>query len=139
MGELWDIDDMKKEKSCGCVIIKNGKILLIQQTDEVWGFPKGHVEQGETEEETAIREVKEETNLDVEIEKDKRYTLKYVTDNGIFKQVVLFVARKIGGEEKRQESEIKSMRWLNYDDAIKTITYDNTRELLKRIWQERSL
>lgn len=131
--------DMIKEKSCGCVIIEGEKVLLIQQNDEVWGFSKGHVEQGETEAETAIGEVKEETNLDVEIDKNKRYTLEYITDNGIFKQVVLFVARKIGGEERRQESEIKSMKWLNYEDAIKTITYDNTRELLKRIWQEKSL
>ncbi len=65
--------------------------------------------------------------------------MEYVTDKGIFKQVVLFIARKIGGEESKQESEIKSMKWLNYEDAIKTITYDNTRELLQRIWQEKSL
>ena len=62
---------MEKEKSCGAIIIKNKKVLLIQQTDGFWGFPKGHVEQNETEEQTTIREVKEETNLDIEI--DSKY------------------------------------------------------------------
>ena len=52
--------ELKKEKSCGCVIIENNKVLLIlQQNDAYWGFPKGHVENGETEIQTAKREVKE--------------------------------------------------------------------------------
>ena len=40
---------MKKEKSCGTIIIENNKVLLIQQTDNAWGFPKGHVENNEKE------------------------------------------------------------------------------------------
>ena len=63
------MNSLKKEKACGCIIIENGQVLLIQQTEGHWGFPKGHVEEGETELETAIREVKEETNLDVEVDK----------------------------------------------------------------------
>ena len=74
------MNNLKKEKSCGCVIIENDKVLLIKQIQGNWGFPKGHMEVGETEVETAIREVKEETNLDVEINENKRYTLEYVTD-----------------------------------------------------------
>ena len=126
------MNEVKKEKSCGCIIIKNGKVLLIQQTEGHWGFPKGHMELGETEIETAKREVKEETNIDVEINKDKRYVLEYTTDKGIFKEVVLFIAKKINGDERYQVSEIKTMEWLTYKDAIDRITYDNTRELLKR-------
>jgi len=133
------MNDMKKEKSCGCIIIEKGKVLLIQQTKGHWGFPKGHVESGETEIETAKREVKEETNLDVEIDENKRYTMEYITDKGTLKQVVLFIARKTNGNEKYQESEIKSMKWMNYEDAIKTITYDNTRELFNKILKEENL
>ena len=43
---------MKHEKSCGAVIIKNNKVLVLQQVAGHWGFPKGHVEKGETEVET---------------------------------------------------------------------------------------
>ena len=127
------MNNLKKEKSCGCIIIEKDKVLLIQQTKGHWGFPKGHVEAGETEIETAIREVKEETNLDVEINENKRYTMKYITDKGTLKQVVLFIAKKINGNERYQESEIKSMKWVTFEDAIKTITYDNTRELFIKI------
>ena len=133
------MNEAKKEKSCGCIIIKNGKVLLIKQTEGHWGFPKGHMELGETEIETAKREVKEETNIDVEINKDKRYVLEYTTDKGIFKEVVLFIAKKINGDERYQVSEIKTMEWLTYKDAIDRITYDNTRELLKRVLREEKL
>ena len=51
---------MKTEKSCGAFIIKDGKVILIQQLDGFLGFPKGHVEGNETEEQTAIRDIKEE-------------------------------------------------------------------------------
>ena len=133
------MNSLKKEKACGCIIIENGQVLLIQQTEGHWGFPKGHVEEGETELETAIREVKEETNLDVEVDKNKRYMVEYVTDKGILKEVVLFIAKKIGGSEKYQESEIKSMEWMSFEDAINIITYDNTRELFKKILKEENL
>ena len=49
------------EKSCGAIIFNDGKVLVVKQTSGFYGFPKGHVEIGETEKETAIRETKEET------------------------------------------------------------------------------
>lgn len=127
---------MKHEKSCGCIIIEDKKVLLIKQTNGIWGFPKGHVEKNETELETAAREVKEETNLDVEIDANKRYTMEYVTDKGKLKQVVLFVAKCTGGEIKAQECEVNEIKWLDFDKAVETITYENTRELFKEILKD---
>ena len=124
-----------EEKSCGCIIINDGKVLLVKHNIGHWDFPKGHVEEGETEEETARREVKEETNLDVEIDISKRYINEYYTDKGNHKTVVLFVAKKIGGEEKNQE-EINELKWIPLQDAIDVITYDNTKELFKKVLQE---
>ena len=133
------MNNLEKEKACGCIIIERGKVLLIQQIQGHWGFPKGHVEAGETEIETAIREVKEETNIDVEINENKKYTMEYITDKGVPKQVVFFIAKKISGDETNQESEIKSMKWLNFKDALKMITYENTRELFEKILKEENL
>ena len=130
------MNNLKKEKSCGCVIIEDEKVLLIKQVQGNWGFPKGHMEVGETEVETAIREVKEETNLDVEINENKRYTVEYITDRNTHKEVVFFIAKKISGDEKYQESEITAMKWMNFDDAMKTITYDNTKKLFSNILKE---
>ena len=124
---------MEKEKSCGCIIFKDDKVLLIQQTQGHWGFPKGHVEEGETEAETAKREVKEETNVDVEIDESKRYVETYKMPNGVMKDVIYFVAKPIGGEIKKQEEEVKNIKWLTFDEAINTITYENTKELFKKV------
>ena len=121
----------KREKSCGCIIVDGNKVLLIQQTKGHWGFPKGHVEEGETEVETAAREVKEETNLDVVIDSQKRFEDEYLTDKGTIKQVVFFLAKKIGGDEEMQVEEIKTMQWFTFEEALKTLTYDNTKRLLE--------
>ena len=60
---------MRKEKSCGALVVRRGKneteILLIKHNGGHWAFPKGHVEAGESEEQTALREVQEETGLTV--------------------------------------------------------------------------
>ena len=130
---LGKVQNKPTEKSCGCIIINDDKVLLIKQTKGHWGFPKGHVEKSETEIETATREVKEETNLDVAIDENKRYTMKYVTDKGKLKEVVLFIAKCVGGEIERQESEISDIKWLDFNEALKKITYDNTRELFKKV------
>ena len=129
----------KKEKACGCIIIENNKILLIQQTKGFWGFPKGHVEAGETEIETAKREVKEETNLEVEIDTTKRYTMQYITDTNIDKEVVLFLARRVKGEEKYQASELIDMKWASYKEAMQLLTFDNTKKLLQKLGEEGSI
>lgn len=127
---------MKYEKSCGAIVIQGEKILVIQQAAGHWGFPKGHVEDGETEVETAIREIKEETNLDVEIDESHRYVEHYSPKEGVEKDVVLFVAKMIGGEIKAQEEEVQKIKWLSYEEAIQTITYDNSRSVLKEAWKE---
>lgn len=123
--------------SCGCIILEDNKVLLIQQTKGHWGFPKGHIEPGETEVETAIREVKEETNLDVAIEKSKRLEETYLTDKGTKKKVVFFLAKKIGGTEKMQEEEVKSIGWFPLEEAFEVITYENTKETLRKALEMR--
>lgn len=128
-----------EEKACGCIIIEDNKVLLIKQTSDQWGFPKGHVEHDETEEETAKREVKEETNLDVEINLNKRYEMFYTTDKGRYKQVVFFLAKKIGGEMQKQESEIKEIQWFDFQEALETFTFENTKELFEKVLKENHL
>jgi 8-oxo-dGTP pyrophosphatase MutT (NUDIX family) len=127
---------MKQEKSCGCIIIEDKKVLLIKQCNNTWGFPKGHVEDEETEIETAIREVKEETNLDVSVNVSKRYTMEYVTDKGNDKEVVLFMAKRINGKIKPQESEISDIAWVSFDKALELISYENTKEVFKKAIEE---
>ena len=83
---------MKKETSCGCIIFDketHSKVLIVYEKNRnFWGFPKGHIEEGETEIETALREVKEEVGLDVDIINENYvYILQYIIE---YSQVFMF-------------------------------------------------
>ena len=128
---------LKKEKSCGCIIVKDNKVLLIYEKNACcWGFPKGHMEEKETEIETALREIKEEVGLDVEINKNKRYILNYIIDDEIDKTTVLYLATSKNEKITIQESEIENAKWCDFDEAIKTLTFDNSKEIFKKVIEE---
>ena len=123
---------MKKEKSCGTIIIdSNKRVLLVKQKLGWVGFPKGHMEQGETEMETARRGTKEETNLDVIVDEKKRYTISYITSTQIDKEVVYFRAKPISYSLLPQEAEIAEIMWVDIDEAKQYLSFDN----LKQLWQ----
>lgn len=125
---------MKEEKSCGCIVLNNkNQVLLIHHNKGHWDFPKGHVEEGETEVQTAIREVKEETGIDVEVNEKYRYTTKYSPKEDVIKEVVFFLATNISDNKKAQLEEVSEVRWVNYEEAFKMITYDDTREILIKL------
>ena len=127
---------MKVEKSCGCIVIDGRNVLLVKQTKGHWSFPKGHMEEGESEIQTAVREVKEETNVDAIPDETKRYVEEYLMDNGNMKQVIYFVSKQESSNIKAQESEIAEITWLPFEKALETITYDNTRELLLKVLKD---
>ncbi len=127
---------MTYEKSCGIVpyIVINGETLyvLITQNNGITCFPKGHVEAGESEEETALRECREETKLEVDIIPGYRDTTTYyMPEYNAEKTVVYFLGKIKNLEYHKQDSEIKDIKMCNYKEALKAITYDNTRKILK--------
>ena len=125
---------MKQEKSCGCIVInEKNEVLLIHHNSGHWDFPKGHVEDGETEVETAIREVKEETGIDVKVNEKFRYTIVYSPKENIIKEVVFFLATNISNNKNPQLEEVSEVQWVEYNEALKIITYDDTRELLIKL------
>lgn len=125
---------MKNEKSCGAIIELNGKILLVQQKKSGnYGFPKGHILPNESEIEAAIREVKEETNVDIEINSEKRYSLSYIQNENINKEVVYFLARpKKTFEIINQEKEVSRVFWVDKEKVRETLTYEN----LRQVWDQ---
>ena len=127
---------MKYEKSCGCIIIHENKVLLVQHNAGHWDFPKGHMEENETELQTAIREVKEETNIDAMVQENKRYVIEYYPKEDTFKQVIFFLATCKTEKVKRQEAEIQNIEWLSFEDAIERITHINSKQLLEQVIQD---
>ena len=120
------------EKSCGAIIFNEDKVLVVKQTSGFYRFPKGHVEIGETEKETAIRETKEETGLDIKIISDKRYTQSYIVKENVHKDVVFFIAKLENNNEKRQVEEIEEILWIDINEVENILTYDS----LKELWKE---
>lgn len=134
---------MIKEKSAGAVIFRReaGKIkyLLLHYESGHWDFPRGHIERGETEEETARREIREETGIK---KLDflpgfrlahswfyrKRFDTKTVLSN---KTAILFLA-----ETKTHQVKISSehigYQWLSFDKAMKQLTFDNSKKILEK-------
>ena len=125
---------MEQEKSCGAIVInKNNKILLVHHNAGHWDFPKGHIENGETEEQTAIREVKEETNIDIIINNKYRYTTSYSPKENVMKEVVYFLAQNIDEDKKPQLEEVSEVKWFSLEEAMNTITYENSKEILNKL------
>lgn len=112
---------MKVEKSCGCIVIDGRNVLLVKQTKGHWSFPKGHMEEGESEIQTAVREVKEETNVDAIPDETKRYVEEYLMDNGNMKHVIYFVSKQASSNIKAQESEIAESRGYHLRKHLKQL------------------
>ncbi len=131
---------MKYEKSCGVIpfVIENGifKFLLVEQTNGVICFPKGHVENNENEYETAIRELKEETNIEVELlDGFREEMVYYMPEYDSTKTVVYFIGKMINFKYSMQESEITSIKLLNYEEAYNILQYDNIKEIFKKSYE----
>lgn len=119
---------MIHEKACGAVIVHDDQALLIYQNNGFWGFPKGHVEPGEPEEQTALRETKEETGLDIIIDPTTRYSFSYyIKRSNIDKEVVLFLAHLKNPTDftkiTKQNSEIQTIRWVPLAEVESTLTF----------------
>ncbi len=128
---------MLHEKSCGAIVYRrfhgNIEILLIKHINSGhWSFPKGHVEGDETELETARREIKEETGLDVILDQTFRETVSYSPRRDTQKVVVYFLALARNYDYVPQEEEIAEIRWVDIVRASHMLTYENDKTIVNK-------
>lgn len=127
---------MIKEKSCGAVIykIENNQIYVLLEKMKMGhiSLPKGHMEEGEDEIQTATREIKEETNLDVQIDISFREEVEYFPSPRVLKKVVFFISEYKDGELIPQEEEVNECYFLKGEDALKELTYNTDKEVVKK-------
>lgn len=128
---------MTHEKSCGAIVYRkhhgNIEILLIKHVNSGhWSFPKGHVESGETEVETARREIMEETGVDVIIDPTFRETVQYFPRKDTQKIVVYFIAKARNYDFIPQEEEIAEIKWVDIGHATTVLTYENDKSIVNK-------
>ena len=126
-------DNFDYENSCGAIVFNENteKILLVKMHNGNWGFPKGHIEKDETKEETAIREVLEETNVRIKIIPDFEREIKYIPNEKTIKKVTIFMGITQDEEVTIDTFEIEDFKWCTYEEALKLVTYKLQKDVLE--------
>ncbi len=126
-------DNFEYENSCGAIVFNENteKILLVKMHNGNWGFPKGHIEKDETKEETAIREVLEETNVRIKIIPNFEREIKYIPNEKTIKKVTIFMGITQDEEVTIDTFEIEDFKWCTYEEALKLVTYKLQKDVLE--------
>ncbi|MFP4376072.1 MAG: NUDIX domain-containing protein [Spirochaetales bacterium] len=126
-------------KSCGAVIYRRRLrkpefLVVLHEKGRHWGFPKGHANSGETEMETAVREIKEETGLHVTFREDFYERVYFLTPKERRKEVVFFLSRVGRHHVQVDPAEIREYRWLSYWETRDRLTYENSKLVLDKAY-----
>lgn len=117
-------------------VSENGFEVIIcgRDSDGVWGLPKGTPDAGESLEQTALREVSEETGLDVRILGKVGVVQYWFTADGVRynKRVHHYLMEAVGGDIGVHDEEYDRVEWRLADDAMKTLTFKNDRDMVAR-------
>ena len=128
---------MKHEISCGGVVYTRREddvyYVIIRHKGGHCGFPKGHMEPGETRQQTALREIREEVGLDCTLVdgfcEEQWYPLP--GKPGVIKQVIYFLARYADQEISAQPEEVADVYLLSYAEAMEMLSFEASRQILK--------
>ncbi|MHB9144362.1 MAG: NUDIX hydrolase [Symbiobacteriia bacterium] len=126
-----------REVSAGGIVFKTARptqLLLILDRYGHWTLPKGHVEPGETVEEAALREIREETGIQGKIiGKVGEASYTYQDYRGtVDKMVHYYLVEAVEGSPKPQLSEVREAKWFSIDDGIARFGYDNTLSIINK-------
>ena len=129
------------EKSCGAVLYTrdNGdpEYVIIQNKSGFFGFPKGHVENGETEKETALREIREEVGITPIFIDGFREVDEYPIPGkeGAIKQVVYFLAEYSHQAIVCQQAELRDAKPIRFEEAMDSLQFNRVKEILGKAHQ----
>ena len=117
-------------RAAGGVVARDGEVLLVHRPRyDDWTLPKGKAEDGESDEDCALREVWEETGLRCELE-DELPSTHYVDARGRPKRVRWWRMRVVGDDGFTPNEEVDELRWVDGDTAAALLTYERDGSLL---------
>jgi len=133
-------DQAKEERSAGGVVFRMDAgqplFLLIRDSYQNWGFPKGHIEPGEQADDAARREVSEETGLGGLVVRGAIDTIDWFfrfRGQLIHKSCQFFLMESVEAVTSPQRNEgITACRWITFEEAEMLISYSNARDVLRR-------
>jgi 8-oxo-dGTP diphosphatase len=118
-------------RSAGGIVVRDGRVLLVHRPRyDDWTLPKGKLEEDESWEEGALREVEEETGLACELGQEAGRT-RYVDSHGRNKEVRYF--RMTSDGEPRAQNEVDEIRWVALEEAGALLSYRRDTDLLSRL------
>lgn len=127
------------EYSAGGIVQDGSKILMVKvqnlEGEEIWTFPKGHIEKGEKVEQTALREVEEETGYRCEIINPfERVQYWFRRQNAVTKKTVTwFLMKPLEKTGVHDPEEILETQWVTLEDAQKLAKYKSDKKILKKL------
>lgn len=114
------------------IINKEINYLIILDFHNNWGFPKGHLEKDETLTQAALREIKEEVGIDVNLDENFKEELIYTMPNGVEKHSIYYIGRFDDQAPIKQLEEVQDIKILPYEQAINLISFDNMKGVLEK-------
>lgn len=130
----------EQEVSAGGVVVRGDEVLVIVPTrrgaqgQKVLALPKGHVDPGETPEQTAAREVREETGVEAELVEQLGEIRYFYQRSGVrvFKRVSFFLFAYRGGSVDDHDDEVEEVRWMPLREATTALSYEGERSMAAR-------
>ena len=121
---------LDQRNSSGAVVIEDGRVLLVQGYYG-WSFPKGKIESGETLEETAIREIREETGIHIKVDNHFRAVVPSAKP-GDTRTVAFFLGKSLEGMKEPIPDEVEYAEWVPVEKALELVRYEPDREVLRK-------
>lgn len=130
----------EQERSAGGLVVRDGQVIVIVPTrrgaqgQRVLALPKGHIDPGETSEQAAAREVREETGVEAELVEQVGEVRYFYQRNGkrIYKRVDFYLFAHRGGSLDDHDDEVEEARWLPLGEAAVQLSYEGERAMAER-------
>ena len=129
------MESLEVEISCGAVLFEERQgrryyVLVSSNKDDNCGLPKGHIEGNETQQQTALREIMEETGVKAEILDGFQKQIEYIMPNQKRKRVVYFAARFENQQAISNEPDKGTVMVLPFPEVLNAVTFENVRDVL---------